>query len=643
MKFLVLLSVCIMPFYLLAQKVDYETKDFKFEQEKRWSPNQVQTNWNLQLVNMESPFEGNATYRQHLHALKKKIALQNNVIRNDKNTTVKSSDYFSESVTRPIVGKSFEGNGYSYSAPNDNTMAISNDGILISAINTNILFYDTKNDSIIKTISLNLFSDTLSHVSSHQYDPKIIYDYKEDRFVLVYLAGSSSDANHLTDIIVAFSQNSDPMQDWSFYSLPGNPLSAAPNNDTSWTDYPAISLSNDELFITGNLLRYGGSWQTSFKQSIIWQIDKYDGFAGDSIDVRLYHGINEGGLPLRNLHPVRGGNAFYGPEMYFLSNRNFALQSDTVYLLQTDGRISDNPSLSIRLLRADLPYGAPPDAHMKGNRFLATNDARVLGAFYQNNHIQFVGNSIDSRTGKAAFYHGFINDLQASSVKGHIISGIEFTDSLYSTDTLEFGYPNISYCGIMESSKHSMINFNFSSADISPGFCAIFGEKEGSYSDLDILVNGTSPISVLSGNLQRWGDYSGSQPKYDEPGKVWVSGTFGHKPNFYKVYGTWISELTSSVEDIEPAPPITDFSTVVYPNPSIEEGVHFVFDLPTNDNVKIELFDIHGKKIALLYDAPAKQGRNKLYFSTQTLQSGMYIIRIYNSTNILHSDKFTVL
>ncbi|OIP00210.1 MAG: hypothetical protein AUJ98_08950 [Bacteroidetes bacterium CG2_30_33_31] len=587
--------------------------------------NNIDVDFQISLQNLQSPFEGNSTYSKYLQELKSEI---------DKKYPVKAMPYSTVRISAniidtPAVEYSFEANKYNYSVPNDNTLAVSKSGIIVSAINTNIIFYDSKHDSLLKSISLNVFSDTLSVISTQQYDPKVIYDYQKDRFIIVNLAGSSS--NNTTHIVVAFQKDADVLGEWSFYALEGNPL-----NDTSWTDFPAISLSNDELFITGNLLRYGGSWQASFKQSVIWQIDKQAGFDGDNlINTRLYKDIKSNNVNLRNIHPVIGGDSYFGPEMYFMSNKNFAIQSDTFFIIKTSGLLSNsNTKLEIRLLKSDKNYGAPPNPRMPGGKRLATNDARVLGAFYQNNVLQFVGNTIDTATGFATIYHGLIrNPDTANSIKLN----------LYKSDTLEFGYPNISYIGTNKNSLHSIISFDYTSTIINPGFAAMFFEKEGSYSDLKILKAGETYMNVLMGALQRWGDYSGSQPAYGEAGKVWVCGTYGKINPGQRIYGTWITKLFSNVED-EPVPDhIVKNSIKIFPNPSKDDKINFEFYIPAQLNIDVEIFDLMGRKITIMKNYKASTGLNSLSFSTIPLENGTYFIRIYGDNKQIFSNKFIVL
>lgn len=611
----------------------FQSKTYTFARNNQNNISNIGKQWFVNIQNIDTVFQGNSSYQVYIQDLKKNLGLyQYNTIHHSDMLNARIA---ADTVQEPMDGYAFEGNQYSGGVPNDNTMAISNDGIVISSINTNIIFYDTKNDSLLKTVSLNQFSDTLTTVAAHQYDPKAIYDFEEDRFILVYLAGSSS---HTTsDIIVAFSATSDPLGDWNFYHLPGDAV-----NDTSWSDYPAISLNNNELIITINLLKYGGSWQTSFRQSVVWQVDKFAGYKGDSLNTKLYHDIEYKGKNIRNIHPARGGDQYYGPEIYLLSNLNFAAETDTFFLMKITDRLT-NPSskLEVNLMHSNVNYGMPPNATQPSTKRLSTNDARVLGAFYQNGEIQFVGNSIHlvgsgTPTGYAGFYHGLIK-TPSTNPQLHLEI---YQDK--SKPLMEYGYPNISYCGTNAKSQHSIITVNYSSKDTFPSFGAVFFEKDSVFSSLKSLKSGNSDIYILFG-AQRWGDYSGSQPKYNEPGKVWASGTFGKLIPGKRTYGTWISELASPVEDRPIAIIPQDFSAKAYPNPPQDHQIKIEFNLPNSAVIQVEVMDMIGRRIALLYDAQAKAGVNILNFSTVPLNNGLYVVRIRSGNDVLYSQKITVV
>ncbi|MFC2110938.1 T9SS type A sorting domain-containing protein [Bacteroidota bacterium] len=626
-KLSVVFFIALLPIFVLAQKgnkATYTKQTFRFQKSTTVNVSAIDKDWKVSIQNLDSPQIGNKNYRGYLQELKKEIS---------KRYPRKSTSSFSFSspkleIDTPIMLRNFQGNAYSQSVPNDNTLAISNSGKLISAINTNIFMYDVITDTLLKTVSLSAFSDTLSHVSPHQYDPKLIYDFQEDRFIIVYLAGSS--ANNTTHIIVGFSQTNNPTGDWNLYDLPGNPVP----NDTSWTDYPAIALNGDELFITGNLLRYGGTWQASFKQSVIWQLNKFKGFNGDTLQATLWKDIQLGGTPIRNIHPIKGGESYYGPGLYFLSNRNFSIQSDSIFLIEIDNEQSDSTvSLSVDLLTSDKTYGAPPVARQKMNHTFETNDARVLGGFYLNGDIQFVANTIDTTNGFAAVYHGLITNVSsATTVHANIIG-----DSV-----LDFGYPNISYAGLAGDPR-SIISFDHTSPQDFPGMSAIFYNNTDQFSKRISIKEGNTIVNIIGGVYERWGDYSGSQRKYNEPGIVWVCGTYGKKKNYSPINGTWIAEIKApDFNNSVPQISSNKSSMTVYPNPIIDEPLNLKFYIEKTSLLNLSIIDMNGKLVKKLYEGFVKGGNNQLSFSSTHLNNGIYVVVITDEQKVIHTQKIVV-
>jgi hypothetical protein len=145
----------------------------------------------------------------------------------------------------PVLARNFQANPVS-GTPNDNSMAISKAGIVVSVANTNVKVYDDTGKQLLSR-SLALFASSLGNLT-RTYDPRAIYDPISDRFIVVFLVGTTHDVNNP---IVCFSQTNDPTGIWNCYKLPGNPLPG----DTTWSDYPIVSISKDELFITFNLLK----------------------------------------------------------------------------------------------------------------------------------------------------------------------------------------------------------------------------------------------------------------------------------------------------------------------------------------------------------------------------------------------------
>lgn len=578
-------------------------------------PSQIQDDYFIRLSNLEAPVPGSKTAKAHLEAVKQQIPAKIYGV----NTSQSNKK---ETVYHPFALRGFRGNPYN-GIPNDNHMAISNDGMIVSVTNSVLHVYDGDGEEKMTT-SLGAFSDTLK-IGGHKFDPRVIYDPEEDRFIVTMLAGNKIATSK---IVLAFSQTNDPTADWNLYELPGNPL-----NDESWSDYPMISISNDEFFLTMNLLREGGTWQESFKQTVIWQVNKESGYKGEELVSELWSDINFGKKPIRNLCPVKGGSGIYGPNMYFLSNRNFDLENDTIFFLEVTGKLdNDNTELKVSYLLSDEKYGVPPSASQTDERLkLQTNDSRVLDAFIENDQIIFASNCVYFENNFAGMYVGHISKVSSEPS----LKGINHGDEL-----LEFGYPGLAFVGDKDNME-AIICVNYSSTEEFPG-CGVLTYKDNSISKFKRVKTGGSSIRQLGGN-ERWGDYIGTQPKFNEPGKVWMAGTFGRKAGLSgDAYGTWIQEVVkyglNSVDD-----PKTDVPVSVYPNPVVQyDWVKVQLTLPEATTLNYSVYDLQGKEVVQLLNEKTKAGTNEFVFDASPLLPGVYLLNITNNKGIVHSERFEV-
>ncbi len=525
----------------------------------------------------------------------------------------------------------FEGNSYDGGVPDDNNIAISDSGKIVSVRNSSMNVYDTTG-KLIKNVSLAAFSNSLG-LAQGKYDPKVIYDEPANRFILVCLNGTDDSTSYA---VIGFSQTGDPAGNWNLYKVSGNPL-----NDTTWSDFPIIKITQNELFLTLNALHNNSTWQAGFKQDYIWQIDKNAGYSGGNLKTKVHSGIIYKGAHIRNICPVQGGSKLTGPESYFLSDKNFSNGTDSIFLLKISGLQSDpNSALSISLLHSTTgKYGVAPSAHQpstgKIKRTLQTNDARILDAFIENNEIQFAGNSVTS-AGKAGVMHGIITNVStAPSVSINILG-----------DTLEFGYPSLCYAGINAGDDDAFIVVDHSSDTTNPGNSVIF-YKGGNYSASKRLYSGSSYAEISAAN-ERWGDYSGVQRRYNEPGKAWAAAFYG------RVIGSGISTVRGNAARISefqsPMLPYSGFTAEkatianveMYPVPtSAYRPVNVLFTSGDEGYYDFRIYDMQGRLVTSLLHEKVEEGKNRFTFSTSPLKQGIYILSITSGQSAF-TQKFVV-
>ncbi|WP_400194314.1 hypothetical protein [Hymenobacter sp. B81] len=173
--------------------------------------------------------------------------------------------------------------------PNDDDLAVSDAGQVVSVMNGRVAVHG-ENGTLLRVQSLGAFAGAPGAIG---FDPHVLFDPLSQRFLVVFLTGRVASQSR---IHVVVSATPDALGSWHAYQLSGNPL-----NDGTWTDYPGIALTQDELFITGNTFTDGSVNNTGFRQSTIWQLNKQRLVSGQPLqasDTRYYHTITHNGQPV---------------------------------------------------------------------------------------------------------------------------------------------------------------------------------------------------------------------------------------------------------------------------------------------------------------------------------------------------------
>ena len=267
-------------------QVTYNTSQLKIEKKNTINFSSIDDKYLAESVNLEAPSVSGNSYKHYLNQLKEGIE-------KTQDESFKTKQQANRGANVPVVSKGIELSGLSVGIPLDNHLAM-NEEMVLSVGNFYVAVYDTSNTKL-KVVTLQSFA-VAAGISAQSFDPRVLYDTESERFVLVFLAGFESTNTH---IVVAFSQTKDPTGDWNIYEITGNP-----NEAEEWTDYPMISITKNDLFVTINLLKDDSSWQTGFLESIIWQMDKQSGYDGSELVITKWDDVNFNGKSIRNLCPL---------------------------------------------------------------------------------------------------------------------------------------------------------------------------------------------------------------------------------------------------------------------------------------------------------------------------------------------------
>jgi len=411
------------------------------------------------------------------------------------------------------------------------------------------------------------------------------------------------------------------MNGWWIYTLTGNPL----DNDC-WFDYPGLGVSNNEVYVTGNLFR------NSFNQSIIYQVPKAAGYAGGTLDWQYWSDLSDEPYDAFTLIPASFGHqGNYGPGIYLVSNESSGDNRIRLWDLTDD--MSGTPQLLSYTVPVD-PYSPAANALQKGtNDQLDNGDNRIQNAFYLNGIVHYVFHS-DIGEGWNGIHY---NRLDVNDVFNQ-------TSTYGLQGTYDYSYPSVVPFSTSNTDLSVMIAFLRSSKESYPEVRVVNCDRFMQWSPSTTVKAGETFVNISSGD-ERWGDYTGVARRHNSTDpRIWLAGSYGANitsQNEFNVYKTWVAEIESgSMVSTEENEIVKSFS--VYPNPTYDL-ITIEFVAEPSQLTTIEIVDMNGHVVRQLYRDTPRQGENRLIFNKDALPAGTYIISIKTNTKILVNETIVVV
>jgi hypothetical protein len=518
----------------------------------------------------------------------------------------------------PAVVGSWNGyNDASYTPP-DNSIAVSNDGIVVSAMNSNYRVFDRSGKQLLAATSFaTAFSTKFPGLPNKYFDPRVVYDSDKDRFIIVILNGSTHD---VSKIMIMFSKTKNPLDGWYLYAVSGDVL-----NNELWTDYPSIALSKDELFITGNLF---DDWQ-AYDQSFIIQMKKDGGFAGDNLEYQVWNNLNTSqGEKAFSIVPMGyglGGN--YGSGMYFVTNGRLTSDIITLFYI-SDHMDASNEQLVRYTISSPFTIASPNLSQQKNSSdYLNTGDARAKSGFYLNGIIHYVLTTRNS-AGNSSIAYFRIN-----------VSTKKADYRLLGQADVNYAYPSIISLAKSTDDQSVLIGFLRSGTNLFPEIRVAHCNSSFEFSESTSIKDGTTAVNELpSGEAERWGDYTGFARKYNS-----VTGMFAGCYGYGGRWKTQIAEigLSSEVASVQDEVTLEPADMNVFPNPA-RDFFKMTFKLKEKMQIDVSVYDIMGRKIETLYKGTEMPGEKQFSFNRAALTKGTYLLRVTGEKGEIATKKVVV-
>ena len=530
-------------------------------------------------------------------------------------------------ATTPTLGRNFLGNELFGGTPCDNSMAVSNGGIIVSADNATMEVYDgDAQDPYLFTLTSHsdFFSFLNPTPTANIYDPKVLYDSGSDRFIYLILHGTSSAKSEL---LICFSQTNNPATgSWWVYRVQAN--QAHPN---AWFDYPNIGVSNNELYVTGNMFTDAGQ----SVGNILFQIEKNACYNGQNINYQTWANVQdqtqETAFTMVPLSWGQQGN--YGPGVLLVANETSEPSDRVMVFDMTDDMSASNEQLNAYSANTSAFDVGGQAAQSGSNILLDIGDNRIQNGFYLNGTIHMV----------------FTSDIQQgwNGINYKRISTQDLTvqeSTFGNAGTHDYCYPAVASSGSDANDKSVIIGFLRSGQDIFPEFRAVNCDHDMQWSNSVQIKAGEDDVNIGGQSPDRWGDYSGIGRRNGANRTVWASGCYGQSGNNWNVnngWNTWIAELTDGGQPAAIGEAEEQTALRVYPNPTIER-FSIEFDMPTRMDVNVSIYDMEGKLVKLLLEDNMKLGTKTLHFNRNALSSGTYIINVTSNEKTLAHEKLII-
>lgn len=508
----------------------------------------------------------------------------------------------------PVMDASFEGNASIDATPSSNSIAVSDDGIIISANNDGIIYFTESGTNVYHEDWQDFFDD--GQLTSSFFSPRVLYDPVEERFIMVVLHGKTSATSR---VVLSFSKSKNPVDGWNVYKLPGNALGMG-----NWIDAPSLGISTNEVYVSGNLIE-----GTDFSQAIVYQINKLDGYSGAILDWQFWSDFFNG--PISITPASFGQHGDYGPGIYLVSSA--AAGDDAYWFWDLDDDIGGDPDFTGYLMASET-YSPPADAAQSGSSdLLETGDSRTLSAFYLDGFIHFVLN-IDVGGGRSGISYNRIDVSQQKTTTTHL-----------SDPGADLAYPGVASFATSMADRSATISFLRSNASIFPEFRVVNVDQGMSFSSTTLVKAGETFVDRGAGT-ERWGEYTGIARRHNSSDpRTWVAGAVGANVSgqLDHTYKTWIGEATNgqmvSVDHLQ-AP--VSFS--LSPNP-VKENCILHYTLNDAAIVTITLCDIRGQVLETIYHGKPVAGDHKLTIQKGDHPPGHYVLAVDAQGHQLASEK----
>ena len=413
--------------------------------------------------------------------------------------------------------------GYMHIPPD--TMGTAGQNHLMVVLNSHVRIQN-KSGGVIGTVTLNDFWASVNGgggATAGTFDPKIVYDHDDDRFIFVAI--DDRDANN--GYLLGVSASDDPTGTWYLWKID------ADASNTDWADFPSPGFNSKWIALSANMFTISGN---SFTETKMWIVDKDRAYTNDLNIIDVFDNSDfSGGFTIA---PCKTFGS--EPNLYTIDSGWYSGSDDLV----RNGRIAGtvNSPVWSTLGYVDVPDSdTPGDAPQLGGSALIDNGDSRIGSppVFRHGNIYFNYTGQFYSPTRHIIVWGEYNASSGAAVNMGIVQ--EATTPMY------YAYPSIAV------NSHTSIVMGFSGFSTGIYASAYYTGRE--FTNAANVMQGVKLLKAgedyyfkdFGSGRNRWGDYSATCVDPANDIKFWTIQEYampdvGSGANDDR-WGTWWGEI----------------------------------------------------------------------------------------------------
>lgn len=496
--------------------------------------------------------------------------------------------------------------------PPDNTMAINRQGLIVCAINSRVMIFDTNGVRRVDRSLDAFFNGTLSTPSLSRFlcDPRVVYDEYARRFIITAMTceGRSS----TSQILLAVSKTENPLDGWWAYDI--RPSQLSPNATSLWFDFPQVTTTATDVFITASLFDDSAGYDRSFVLELV-KAPLLEGRQPSNVDRTVY--LQLPGDPYA-MYPVPGRGEASQNRAILISNGIGSSDQSTLTVFEFE--TSSTAPTRVTRTQVDVPTFRAPGftPQPSSNILLSCFDQRGASAIMMSNRIHYVY-TISGQGGRSAIMYVVLTKVGNMWRRS--------SSSVITRPAVSLAYPSIAPMQSTSDASDIVLSYTFAGANDNPGIgCVILDSMLRATPEV-VVRRGDGPVDFQSlYEYGRWADYTTTVTDVSSsvPG-VWTFAPYGNRFRSWNNLLTRVrlSDHTTRVDSD------TQHSTAilleVLSQPIEDDVVTLRYSIANPQRVTVNIISLDGYEYAPIIDGISDAGTSTIQRSISNLPAGVYL------------------